>query len=162
VAPNEDGRDAVVSMTSTSKQGIGTFTLTFHTGGGWVIDNASPESTLKGQKCSGLGGEWLLKGVINGGGVTQAVTFSVVVDGQTLHGTYSYKAISAIPSGTATTVGTGPASVVPQADGSVMMTLGATNATTTMTFAGNTQSLTVPLPGWPWVWKPGGTCPPPA
>jgi len=159
VAPNEDGKDAVVSMKSTSKQGIGTLTLTFHTGGGWIIDNTSPDSTLKGQKCNGLGGEWLVQGVIKGG-VTSTVTFRIVIDGQTLHGTYSYKAITAIPSGTGKVVGTGPASIVVQADGSVVMTLGATSATGTMTIAGNTQSLTLPLPGWTWPWTPGGNCAP--
>jgi hypothetical protein len=158
VAPNEDGKDAVVSMTSTSKQGIGSLTLTFHTGGGWIMDNTSPDSSLKGQKCNGLGGEWLLQGVIKGG-LTSTVTFRVAIDGQTLHGTYSYKAIATTPY-PGTVVGTGPASIVVQADNSVVMTLGATSATSTMTFAGNTQSLTVPLPGWTWVWKSGGTCAP--
>jgi hypothetical protein len=159
VAPNEDGKDAVVSMKSTSKQGIGTLTLTLHTGGGWVTDNTSPDSTLKGQKCSGLGGEWLLQGVVNGGGMDQTVTFRVMIDSQTLLGTYSYKSIASIPSGTGTVVGTGPASIVVQADRSVVMTLGATSAKSTMTIAGNTQSFTLPLPGWTFTWTPGGSCP---
>jgi hypothetical protein len=33
VAPDEDGQDATVTLHTTSKQGIGSLTLTFHTGG---------------------------------------------------------------------------------------------------------------------------------
>jgi hypothetical protein len=159
-AGSKDGDKGEVSFKSVSNRGIGETKVTFTVGGGWITDNTSPDSTLKGQKCNGLAGEWLLQGVINGGGMAQTVTFRVMIDGQTLHGTYSYKAITAIPSGTGKVDGTGPASIVVQADGSVVMTLGATSATSTMTIAGNTQSFTLPLPGWTFTWTPGGNCAP--
>lgn len=128
---------------------------------GWTFEGTSATGSAKGLKCDGLGGEWLIKGDDTGGGVTTSVLFRTTIDDKTLKGTYRYESIGSNSVMTGTVIGAGTASIAPQSDGSVIMTLDSSTATSTGTIAGNKQSIKVPIPGWTYVWKPGGTCAPP-
>ena len=55
--------------------------------------------------------------------------------------------------------GSGKASIVKGADGSLTMTMAGTTVTSTAVGAGTVQSVTLAIPAMDFVWQPGGTCP---
>jgi hypothetical protein len=153
---------ADVTFKSVSNRGIGQTTVTFTVGGGWKTESnglLQGEETFKGQKCNGLAGIWRIDGRVNNPGVKQTATWTATIDGTTLAGTYAYKSktttITPLGSIVTTSTGTGAASLVAQPDGSLKMTIGATNVVSTA--AG--QSLSIPIPDMFFTWTPGGTCP---
>ena len=157
-AGSKQGDTGKVTFKSVSNRGIGETTVTFTVGGSWITEGHIAPTDFRGEKCNGLNGEWLIVGTIKGGGVTSSVRFSVTIDEKTLKGTYSYKSGTVTEISTGTVTGTGPASIVVQPDGSVVMTLGPTMATSTGTVAGHTETITLPLPGWGFTWTPSGAC----
>jgi hypothetical protein len=156
--PKEDDK-GTVTFKSVSNRGIGETTVTFTVGGGWIIEGSNGPAIMKGQKCNGVAGEWVIHGVLSSGALAQTETFHVTIDGASLHGTYTYLSPWTMSGGVGSVKGSGSASIVVLADGSVTMTLSPSTATSEGTLAGTHESLQVPIPGWTFPWKAGGDCP---
>lgn len=114
-----------------------TLIVTFHEAAGWVAKDAGGLAKWYGLKCDGLGGEWLLTGgwdmdpmhLFDPAGTNAPPHNSVVIDEDTLQGTYVHDETFKTELGPATATATAGASVALQADGSVIMTLAATTMT---------------------------------
>jgi len=132
-----------------------TFMVTYHKPSNWITESDAATSKWYGAKCDGLDGEWLIGGELSTSG-GEAFTFRAQMDGQTLQGTYKFEGIVEVqvPPGVVTKTGTGRASIEVQADGSVTMILGALQVTSTGVFSGYTDSVTLTLPGWEFIWAP--------
>jgi hypothetical protein len=62
-APSEVDDGGTVTLKSTSNRGIGTLDLTFVVKvRGWSIDEPSGGGRITGQKCGGVGGDWIVDG----------------------------------------------------------------------------------------------------
>ena len=154
----------IVTFKSVSNRGIGETTVTFTVGGAWKVEGHDHAgTTIDGQKCGGLGGQWTLKGHIKGQGIETTSTYVATIDETTLAGTYTYKSVGTVDTGfgviKTTLTGKGKASLVAQADGSYLMTLAGTTIKSTATGAGTTQTTSAAIPDLPFTWTPGGTCP---
>lgn len=162
-APAEDDQTATVLLVSTSKQGIGRLVLEFHTQTpGWTFNGDTPLGTVRGLKCDGLGGEWMIVGDGMLGPMTVTSTRSIVIDAATLTGTSDFTEVATSPVSVATTTVTAAARIVVNADGSVTMEIDAapTTLTTTNSFGG---AGTVTIPGqaltFPWQTADAEACP---
>ena len=127
---------------------------------GWTIKFSSAGGVNgKGVKCDDMDGEWTFQGVLDSGGVHSELTYTTTIAAaSTAAGSLKGKFQSSSIITTAVSVGTvnarGPASVSLQPDGSVKMTLDATNARSTQTVGDKTLSADVPIPAQEFVWLP--------
>lgn len=127
-----------------------------------VTESLVEPMTWHGERRNPLDTEWLIQGEANAEGYQETWLYRAVIDLRTKQGTYKYESIGSIASGTLTKNGAGDASVAIQPDGSAILTLGAANVKSTITAAGTTQTITLPVPETAFTWKPLGTsCAPP-
>lgn len=151
----KDGDTGTITFESTSNRGIGRTTVTFTVGGGWTADQHGGLSTLKGQKCDGLGGTWKLVATVNSSQIDSTATWLVTIDGTSLLGTYTYKSVTKSYPGIVTTEsGNGKAGVAAQPDGTLKMTI----CGTTVIGTADGQSVAIPIPDQFFTWRAGGTC----
>lgn len=133
---------------------------------GWAVKATDAGTAIKGTKCDGTDGEWLLTGGFTQTGLTNSIQFKVEIAQNSTEGTYEYSSNNVVttPQGTivATVNGKGSATITLQKDGTVLMKLGPTNATGTSTVGGHTATITLPLPGWTFNWVPQTCDTPPA
>jgi hypothetical protein len=132
---------------------------------GWILAATDAGTPIKGTKCDGTDGEWLITGGFTQGGLTSTIQYKVQIAENSLDGTYDYLSGNVIttPQGNivSSVSGNGAAHLTVNKDGTVLMKLGPTTATSSAVGAGTKQSIQVPLPGWTFNWKPQ-TCDAPA
>ena len=167
----KDNDKAVVTFKSVSNRGIGKTEGLFEVGGSWHIDQSSGGMAVKGQKCAGLDGIWRFVGTIKSAQIDSTATWIATLNGTTLLGTYTYKAVTkSYPGAVTTMTGTGRASIVVQPNdangylaGTVDMTVFGTTITSTAVGFGTQQTAHVPIPDGHFKWSPGAspgaTCP---
>ncbi len=106
-----------------------------------------------GDKCDDVDGEWLVRGQTASGGLIETWIYDAIVDPKTFQETYKYEALGSIPGGTFRKNGSGRASTAAQPDGSVVLKLDGTVVTGTITAAGTTQTVSLPVPAAEFTWK---------
>lgn len=158
-----------VEFKSVSNRGIGTKTVTFEVRMiGWTTNATSPLGEITGEKCDGMGGDWLIEGVETVGILT--ITTKVVVSinlatlvGATAEGTFDFHK-DQVGAGTLTThQSNGKARVLLNEDGSVTMTLDAAKIylhTTTPVGSGSATTQGQVLI-YPWTPADAEACPVP-
>ena len=162
-APAEDDQTATVLLVSTSKQGIGRLLLEFHTKvPGWTFNGDTPLGQVRGLKCDGIGGEWLIRGEGAIGPMILQSTRTIVIDAATLSGTSNFTETLGSGVVQSTTTSTAPATIVINADGSITMHIdaGPTVLSTTNSFGG-AGSVTIPGQAltFPWQQADAEACP---
>lgn len=159
------GDNGVVTFTSTSNRGIGKTSVAFRVGGGWHIDQSSGGMAVKGQKCGSLDGMWTFVGTIKSAQIDSTATWIATINGTTLLGTYTYKAVlKSYPGAVTTMTGTGRASIAVQPNdangylaGTVDMTIFGTTITSTAVGFGTSQTVHIPIPDGHFKWSPGAS-----
>jgi hypothetical protein len=150
-----------INFKSTSNRGIGEKTVTFTVQSGWTTTATDPLGSTTGTKCGGVGGDWVIEGTQDLGGVLTVTTRVVVsIDETTLQGTFDFHK-DQVGGGTLTIhQSNGAARVVQNEDGSVTMTLDAAPVTLTTTTQFGSQSVEVQADEltYPWTPAPAGAC----
>lgn len=121
---------------------------------GLVTESKVPPIDWYGERCEDTDSEWLIRGETASAGFNETWMYRAVINAPNLSGIYKYEALGSIASGTLTKNGEGVASIAKLPDGSVVLTLGATNVTGTITASGTTQTVTLPVPATAFTWKP--------
>ncbi len=155
-APDKRG-EAYVRLETKSKRGIATLTVVFATvlHQGWAYGRGSP--IAHGLKCDVLGGDWVVDGHFEAGGVVTTQKWVVTIDDTTFSGTYTYDSRQTGPDSVGTWHGTGGASIVVQPDGSVAMSFHGGTQVITLTGPGGTTTETAPgFEGQMFLWMPAG------
>lgn len=111
----------------------------------------------RGERRSSFDNEWLIQGEVTAAGYEETWLYRAVIDPRTKQGTYKYEAIGTIAGGTLTKNGEGVATIALQPDGSVLMTVSASNVRGVITAGGTKQSVDLPLPETAFTWKPVGS-----
>ena len=130
-----------------------TLMVTYHAPGQLVTESKVDPVSWYGERCHPDDPEWLVRGVTKGGGYEEQWLYNATIDLKTLQGTYKYEAIGLPSGGILTKNGSGRASISMKGD-SVILTLGAISVTSTITIAGTTQRVTLPVPEVSFTFKP--------
>jgi hypothetical protein len=120
---------------------------------GWNISQAAPGGyTLKGLKCGDTDGEWTLQAVLPGPPIHSESTTTVTIPKGSLQGTFQMSTITESPGFITTINGKGTASLALQDDGSVIVHLDASTATSDAKGAGAEERVTLPIPAGQFTW----------
>jgi hypothetical protein len=166
-AGSNDDDVGTVKLKSTSNRGIGELSLTFTVADGWSHHSSGGGATVDGEKCGGLGGQWVLEGTYRrsaAGGVQDGKErWVVTIDEDTLRGTYTY-VDDAVLQTVVTVYVTGRASgdaSLALIDDTVHMTLQdrAHTFSSTTNKGGRGNDAPVALQKQIIVWEPGAQCP---
>ena len=109
--------------------------------------------TWYGERCDPLDPEWLVTGETAAEGYTETWTYRAEIDPVTHLGTYEYDAKGEIAGGSLTKKGAGTASVL-EADGTAILKVDDISVTGVITAGGTTQTVTLPVPGTEFVFRP--------
>jgi len=146
------GDKGELQLESVSNRGIGTTTVTFTVKSGkWTTNADTPIGQIRGAKCEGVGGTWIVKGTQVMSVVTLTTVWTMTINETTLAGSYTYETVQVIPgppNSTITGNATGKARIVVNQDGTVLMTVDPAPITLVSTTAGGfPPSVTVTIPG---------------
>ena len=123
----------------------------------YKIEKASPDGyALKGTKCESLDGEWVLRGVLDSSGVHSEVVYTITIGKGSHEGTYQWSDVTDVADAVATVNASGHASLAEQKDGSIVMTLDATSATSTAAGSDGLEAISVPVPAQSFTWEVEG------
>ncbi len=109
--------------------------------------------TWYGERCDPLSPEWLVTGVTEAEGYKETWSYRATIDPATLQGTYEYVANGELAGGSIVKQGSGNASVT-EADGTAILKIDEILVTGTITAAGTTQTVTLPVPATEFVFRP--------
>jgi len=110
--------------------------------------------TWYGERCDPTSPEWLVTGIIEGGGLEEKFSYRATIDPVTLDGTYDYLAEATID-GVGTTTKKGSArAYVTEADGAAILHVEEAMVTGVIVAGGTTQTVTLPVPGTEFVFSP--------
>lgn len=137
--------------------------MTFTVGAaGWTTNADTPLGQIRGLKCGGVDGKWIVKGVEQFGGGTVSNLWTITIDETSLAGTYTHAKVQKLGPTRTTSDQTGKAHIVKNEDGSVMMTTDAAKITLSTTNAfGGAGSVTIDGEGRVFLWEAAapGRCP---
>ena len=159
----EQGDAGTIVFRSVSNRGIAERTVTYTVGAaGWTTNADTPLGQIRGLKCDGVDGQWIVKGVGQFGGGTISNLWTIIIDGTTLAGTYTHAKVQKLGPTQTTSDQAGTAHVVKNADGSVTMTTDAAKITLSTTNAfGGAKTVTIDGDGRLFLWEAAasGQCP---
>ncbi len=159
----EQGDTGTIAFRSVSNRGIAERTVTYTVGAaGWTTNADTPLGQIRGLKCDGVDGKWIVKGVEQFGGGTISTLWTITIDEATLAGRYTHLKVQKIPPSRVTSDQAGTAHVMKNADGSVTMTTDAAKITLSTTDAfGNAFTVTIDGAGRRFLWEAAapGQCP---
>lgn len=166
-APAVPDDGGIVTLKSTSNRGIGTLTIEFKTRPPtFKIDEPSGGGRIRGVKCDGIDGDWVVEGTYDRLGFKGKQKWVIVIDEATMRGTFTYtddQVGTPTPDITVYLTGKakGEATLSVDTAGVATFQLRETAHTfkSTTSLGGAGSDLDAPLASTVLVWQPNATCP---